>query len=351
MTFQEYLITKRKNKIKPETNKYWYERIIPRGLQELGVIGAEVYVAEYGRYYAPPKFVQLALKAEKEGYFEMALGFWMQAFLAETQNPGSPAEYTTPDGAPISAEVIRLAGEKITSPVFPLSSDPRRHLLPGHLLPMQPVRANWPLSLYIEYYAYLGQPKRNGVRMVVFISNDGKVAYQDRSRNLRPSPSPQLDEAFLAGASLWPRSMQAAIGETAFILDGELLYLDWHGGEHPSETQAAQINNDEGHGEVKPVLRYCIFETIEHGYADFTIETKQNRIIAAQAFYEAICQAAAHPELVEILPTAYTQEEKSALAQTQQKEGREGVVWTLKDAKYIGGKWISDGAEISVWTK
>jgi hypothetical protein len=42
--------------------------------------------------------------------------------------------------------------------------------------------------------------------------------------------------------------------------------------------------------------------------------------------------------MIELLPTAFTKEEKQALCKTQQSEGREGEDWTLIDTPYVGGK-------------
>jgi len=58
----------------------WNARVIPEKLHLLGEDGAIIYLTRYGRRISEQKIVQLALKAEFEGYPEIALGFWKQAF-------------------------------------------------------------------------------------------------------------------------------------------------------------------------------------------------------------------------------------------------------------------------------
>jgi len=63
----------------------WIARVITRNLHNLGEQGAEIYLKDYGRNISEQKVVELALKAEIEGYREMALGFWKKAYeIAET---------------------------------------------------------------------------------------------------------------------------------------------------------------------------------------------------------------------------------------------------------------------------
>jgi ATP dependent DNA ligase domain. len=340
MTFQEYLETNRKAKVKSDAVERWEGRVIPRGLHQLGLAGAQQYLADYGRGIAAPKCIQLALKAEMEGCFEMALGFWLKAYELETGSQANPGEYKAPDGAAVTTATIKVAAK---APALP-SSFPK-HLQPGHLITMQPVDAPESRKFYIDDPAFLGQPKRDGIRTVVFVEN-GQVSYQSRSMKLRSSPSPLLDEAFLAAA--------ATIENSSYILDGELTYLDWRGMEHRTGAQAAQVNMDEGHGEIQPEIRYCIFEAIAFGPTDLTNHPKELRIRIANAIYGEILSAdpeSRNSSLIEMLPTALTQTEKAALAQKQQREGREGEVWTLKNAKYSGGKATGSLSGVTVRTK
>jgi hypothetical protein len=67
-------------KITTEIAAKWATRIAPQRLFELGETGAEAYLSIYGRNIGERKLIGFAMKAEAEGYKEMALGFWKKAF-------------------------------------------------------------------------------------------------------------------------------------------------------------------------------------------------------------------------------------------------------------------------------
>jgi ATP-dependent DNA ligase len=331
-TFKEYLETNRKSKVKAEINERWLTRVVPKNLNEMGLKGAEQYLADYGQGIMAPKVIQLALKAEIENCPEMALGFWLKAYELETGQKADPSEYEALVGSTAAASSPSTPLKKVEEPQ---PSNFPKHLQPGKLITMQPVDAPNPREYYIDSPLYLGQPKRDGTRLVVFVE-DGRVSYQSRTMSLRKSPSPELDEVF--------RSAANSVKNGEYILDGELTYLDWHSGEHRSAAQAAQINSDEEYSAVQPALKYCLFEALNVDGEDLTRQSKLQRIEAGKIVYNSIQQSDMKKNLVEYLPAAVTKEEKLALCKTQQTESREGEVWTLINTPYVGGK--TKGREI-----
>lgn len=62
----------------------WVSRILARNLHILGEKGAEIYLKLYGRGISEGKVVNLARKAEIEGYQELANGFWKKAYSIQS---------------------------------------------------------------------------------------------------------------------------------------------------------------------------------------------------------------------------------------------------------------------------
>jgi len=93
VSFEKYIENSRKMRVRPEINERWLTRIVPNDLQRNGREGAENYLAVYGRGIMAPKLIQLALKAEMEGYPEMALGFWLKAYELDTGEKVDSSQY------------------------------------------------------------------------------------------------------------------------------------------------------------------------------------------------------------------------------------------------------------------
>jgi hypothetical protein len=70
--------------VPPGISERWVSRIIARNLHILGEEGAEIYLKLYGRGISEGKVVNLAIKAEIEGYQEIANGFWKKAFSIQS---------------------------------------------------------------------------------------------------------------------------------------------------------------------------------------------------------------------------------------------------------------------------
>lgn len=297
----------------------WNTRVVPQGLHAQGRAGAADYLARYGKGISAKKVAALALMAEQAGADEMAAGFWEKAYQLETGKSEFYGTAGSGSATPIDAPTDRRA----PAPVLPgLPSE----FQPGMVATMQPTDAPRPQSSYILDPDYLGQPKRDGNRNVVF-ATPGAVAHQSRSTLVTPSFAQAFDEA--------ARKAAAEIGP--FVLDGEKLYLSAEGREHRTAAQAAAENVNLGKATVRPVTKYSAFKAL--WFRGSLLEaTEEERIAAGRTVVEAILRHDLGCIEVEATPTAYTAEEKRALAEKQKSEGREGEVWTLKRCAYTGGK-------------
>ncbi len=310
----------------------WASRIIARGLYLQGKAGAQAYLRDYGKGISAAKVIALAIQAEVEGYDDMALGFWTKAYELTTGQQIVPDEtltYSTPQLPPVNH-----------SPASTFSALPV-HLQPGSIITMQPVDAGRTREDYIADPAYLGQPKRDGSRIVV-IASLTTVVYQSRSTNVLATPSISFDVAFRRAAE--------AFGP--FVLDGELTFLDSIGGEHRTGSQAAQANATNGHPDARVTCVIAVFKALFANGQDLTRENEDARINGAAKIVglaQSVLIKAGVVDLgIEQVPTARTTTQKKGLVEKQRAEGREGEVWVRRDTTYIGGKI---GGEAIVRTK
>lgn len=89
MTLPEEIQNYRKSKIRlsfgkqvpNEIHERWTSRIVPYSFHLMGEHGAEAYLVKFGRNIGEDKLVNLARKAETEGYLDLANGFWKKAHL------------------------------------------------------------------------------------------------------------------------------------------------------------------------------------------------------------------------------------------------------------------------------
>ena len=77
---QEYINSFGKKKVPAGIQERWQTRIVTRGLAEQGAVGAQQYLADYGKSIGAPKVAMLALRAQKMGFPEMAMAFWKKAY-------------------------------------------------------------------------------------------------------------------------------------------------------------------------------------------------------------------------------------------------------------------------------
>ena len=71
-------------KVPSGISERWVGRIKDRDLHLSGEKGAETYLRLFGRGISEGKVVNLAIKAEDEGYKEMADGFWKKAYSIQS---------------------------------------------------------------------------------------------------------------------------------------------------------------------------------------------------------------------------------------------------------------------------
>jgi hypothetical protein len=96
MTFEEYVKINRHTMINAGIKERWEKRIIATGIMNLGRVGAEKYLASYGQGIHAAKVVLFALKAEQEGYLDLALGFWLKAYEIENGVTADAKDYIAP---------------------------------------------------------------------------------------------------------------------------------------------------------------------------------------------------------------------------------------------------------------
>ena len=305
--------TKAKGKVKAAIVERWNTRVVPRGLDRMGARGAEVYLESYGKGISEAKVVELALCAESRGAGAMAEGFWAKAFF--------PREGVTESCVGLGS----TGGDrgKTDAGCGGLPAD----IQPGLVHTMQAVDAVRGREAYIEDENYYGQPKRDGVRNVLFASPD-KCLHQSRSTSLMPSIGGGFEEAAMRVAGLMG----------SFVLDGERYYRSANGQEHRTAAQAAAANIDLGKGGVQPTVVYGVFKALFADGKDLRRSTEEVRVGVGANLGTMLAAALEGEAAIEALPTAKTRAEKEALVRTQRDEGREGEVWTRRDCCYTGGK-------------
>ena len=92
--------------VKPNADiaERWENRVVAEGLATRGRLGAEAYLARYGKGLKPPKAIALARMAEIKGATEMAARFWEEAYFLQTglreSLTGTPVTAAIPTAAP-----------------------------------------------------------------------------------------------------------------------------------------------------------------------------------------------------------------------------------------------------------
>jgi bifunctional non-homologous end joining protein LigD len=321
MNIQTYIAQHREKSKSPKAAivQRWESRVVPRQLHTQGKRGAQAYLEAYGRGISATKVVELALAAEHFGATSMAAGFWEAAFTLETglreTADVSGGTSMPPVGAPATrtCEQIEICG-------LP------EGLQPGRVVTMQPIDAPKPQSHYLLDPGFWGQPKRDGVRNVVFVGA-GAIAHQSRSHSILPNLPPEFEDA------LSEVSRQSG----AFILDTERTYLDVEGREHRTAAQAATANIELGSPSAIPVARCCIFGAL-YAFGQSLIDKPASERIAAAERIGSNLAGLVSRTFFEVVPTYRTTSEKISLVSLQTAEAREGEIWFRHDSPYRGGK-------------
>lgn len=312
LTLEEYAQQKRDEgiKIPAKINQRWQGRVVAQGLHNQGAAGATQYLAQYGRGIKSPKVICLALKAEAEGYPEMADGFWRKAYEIELGE--SP-----PDGG--SGTPLAPIGEKIHVDGLPAD------LQPGAIVTMQPVDTDRTRDGLIEDPRYFAQPKRDGEKRVC-IATPRAVYHQSRQMKLWPAPDVAVDD-----------HLKVAAGQFGvFVVEGEVVFHDVEGAEWRTSAAAAEANRLKGHPDVYPIPRYCVFKALYVDGDDLRNQPESVRIDKAEPIVRWLVDR--DSQRFELVPTARTEDEKRGLVALQEEEGREGEVWVAHDCRYVGGK-------------
>jgi len=317
MNLQDYATNKRKKTPGVDAVERWNSRVLPLGLHLLGRQGGIQYLNMYGKTMGAPKAIAMACQADEMGCHEMAVVFWQRA--AQLENVAiSDVGNVAPDSAPPMTSAHSAAMVEW----FP------KNCQPGSIVTMQPSDAAGNRDYYVNSPNYWGQRKRDGNKYVVFATPD-EVFYQSRSTKLKGAWDIDAHNALMQAAQ-----------RGAFILEGELYYLDYNGGEHRTGAQAASVNIEAGVGTVTPRGVFMPFFALYTNHRDLRDDTYAVRILFGNAIARNLTELA--PGKFEQAETFRTTLEKRALVHSQQAEGREGEIWFDPNMTYTPGKQRSD---------
>jgi ATP-dependent DNA ligase len=254
----------------------------------------------------------------------MSVDFWRKAYELEFDFKGPLSDLVMPIVERATNTIIPVDKTNHFPPKDLAFAEFPEHLQPGKIITMQPTDAKHPRQQYIELDRYIGQPKRDGYRLIIWATKWFFWA-QKRSMALATLPVVMTDALGSVASAAGP-----------FILDGEFWWADAAGGEHRTAPQAVSANISLGQPEVRPKSMYTTFSALYTvGFGDLTSKGAGSRIQAAVAFATWLNDRA---DNFEVIPTAYTFHEKTALVKSQMDAGKEGEVWYDINAPYIGGK-------------
>jgi bifunctional non-homologous end joining protein LigD len=319
MTLQDYIEKKRKTtKVNADILQRWETRVVATGLEAAGEHGAMRYLSVYGKSIGAPKCLALAKCAEDHGFPDVAIGFWKKAYTLENGKEPAEDEQIPLSSTPNTTLSVCKSAILETTPFFPADKQP------GKFAPMQPTDALHAREYYVNDDRYWGQPKRDGVKLIVFASPD-QCFFQSRQLKLNAAPSITFENA------LKERAAQTG----AFIVEGELYYLDAEGKEHMTGSACLARNKDIGSPQT-PTIQFAPFDCI-YIDKDFTdLSTKSLRVEAARQVIAPLAEQ--YPTLFSLMPTCTDRAGKQSLCERQEAEGREGEVWFRADCPFYAGK-------------
>jgi len=301
----------------------WEDRVVANRWHEnhRAEEGVSAYLKRYGRNIGQKKVMQLAVMAEDNGADLFALHMWMKAYELEfgrkpLSNPFDMDAATWSDEPAILDETLSEV-DRLFPPGFQ----------PGRFVPAQPADAAYERDYYISLVRYLGQPKRNGHKMIIFVAGE-KVWYQNRSRKLRDAPSPEFEEAL----------KKCAPQLNPWALEGELFYRDVSGQEWKTDSEATHRNNVLGQPDVEVLPVFSPFGCIV--WDGKPVTKKRDQIEKAEGLIDLI-----DSPMFEQMPTFRTHAEKRQLSRLQKERNLEGEIWFRYDYHYQHGKVTASSDE------
>lgn len=314
MNIIEYRESKLKTKVTADIAERWQKRVVTRQLDKNGRAGGAMYLESYGKRIGAKKCIRLAVMAESVGALPFAEVIWEKAYFLET----GASEGLSLDGSDAPEPVEYGVGDAL-----PEIDGLPDHLQPGKIATLQPQNLDeHDVEHYIISPTYWAQPKIDGHRMIAICTED-EIWYQKRSLRLEFMPSRDIDTAL--------RELAQEVG--AVILDGELYWKDCLGMEHRTAAQAATANVNAGQPIAVPEANYALFDCLWYGDTDLT-----PRMFVGRVEYADHASAEMMNPHIFVVQKAITENEKRLMVQTQEAQGREGVVFRVKDSTYVAGK-------------
>jgi hypothetical protein len=319
-------------KPKADILERWQRRIVAHGLDQRGMQGADAYMHDYGKGAGLDKIIALAECAESKGAHAMAIGFWSYAYAKKTGAPCAKKDVLAACLAGSSDPCVIDGATATPVAVGGHWKDLPQDLQPGTCVPWQPVDTVKERADYIADDAFVGQPKRDGEKHILF-AVPGASLTQKRSL-LTQDTDDRLNAA----------AITVADARGAFVMEGEMTYISAHGSEHRTREQAITATMAAGEDPRLITKRWCVFSALMTDGKDIRSEPFLRRHQAAgsiiAALRTAISEHTDHPGLDEIewVPVAVTRAEKKHLADMQRLESREGEIWIRNEAPYGAGK-------------
>jgi bifunctional non-homologous end joining protein LigD len=324
MNLEEFIAGQTRGGPTRDIRERWENRVMALGLT--GYAGAADYLAQFGRRIGVAKCVKFAKLAEEKGDQGFANRMWEKAFEIDTGQ--RVLRRGAADQGPTRDEI--LAGRPEPEP----EPEPMPKFTPGTVPTLQPQDTDEEPEFFIERDEFWGQPKIDGYRELIFVSNDAIIG---QSRTLR------VDVGFTEMAKPLNDALEELGKKGDFVLDGEMFFETQSGSEHRTGAQALTAARlQEGDPKVTP--RYAIFDILMYDGEDLTDKPFSERWPLALETYEFLAELTSENQAVldspyfKYVPVAKTKTAKRRLLDGQKATGREGVVFRYHHAAYIAGK-------------
>jgi bifunctional non-homologous end joining protein LigD len=318
MNLEEFIASKVRGGPTADIRERWENRVL--ALDMTGYDGAFAYLVRFGRRIGIAKCVKFAKLAEEKGDQGFANRMWEKAFEIETGQRVRRA-------AVANQEVV------VAPEATPIEA-PQPKFTPGTVPTLQPQDTDQTPEFFIARDEFWGQPKIDGYRELIFVSNDAIIG---QSRTLR------VDVGFTEMAKPLNDALEELGKKGDFVLDGEMFFETQTGSEHRTGAQALTAARlQEGDPKVTP--RYAIFDILMYDGEDLTDKPFSERWPLALETYEFLAELTSENQAVldspyfKYVPVAKTKTAKRRLLDGQKAAGREGVVFRRSNATYVAGK-------------